>query len=179
MLDVMKEIRKIKPAALLYDIRKQVSELLNRPFSERIDHQIFKPDQRLLMLWAVDCAEHVLPFFEEKYPLDNRPSRAIEEGRRWVSTGVFSMKVIRGVSLGAHNAAKVAAEDDARFAAHAAGQAVGTAHVVTHSFGSSMYGVRAAAAHSGNVDDGLVVERKWQIQQLLKYIKMRNSGLSY
>ena len=32
-----------------------------------------KGDHRSLALWATDCAEHVLPYFEEKYPKDDRP----------------------------------------------------------------------------------------------------------
>jgi hypothetical protein len=37
-----------------------------------------KRDHRSLVLWATDCAEHVLPSFEEKYPRDHRPRNAIE-----------------------------------------------------------------------------------------------------
>ncbi len=160
--------QQIKPVALLYDVRKAVSQILNKPFSEQTDHQIFKPDQKILALWAADCAEHVLPYFENKY-CDDRPRKAIEECRAWANTGVFRMSVIRGASLQAHAAAKVAWENDAKFAAHAAGQAVGTAHVPTHAFGSSLYSIRAVAAHSGSVDDGLVVERNWQLERLRKY----------
>jgi len=163
--------QRIKPVALLYEVRKAVSEILDKPFSKRIDHQIFKPDQKILALWAADCAEHVLPFFEEKYPNDDRPRKAIEECRKWAATGVFKMSVIRKASLDAHAAAKIAEEDDAKYAAHAAGQAVGTAHVPTHSLGASLYGIRAAAAHSGIVDDGLVYERNWQLELLGKYAK--------
>ena len=164
---------KIKPTDVLYDVHKSVSEILNKPFTERIDHQIFKPDQKTLALWAADCAEHVLPYFEDRYPSDDRPRKAIEALREWIRTGVFSMAVIRGASLSAHAAAKGKKEADAVFAAHAAGQAVATAHVPTHALGSSVYGIRAAAAHSGNVDDGLVKERNWQLQRLRKHAKQK------
>jgi Imm-5 like putative immunity protein len=131
--------QKIRPVALLYEIRKSVSEILNKPFSEHIDHQIFKPDQKILAFWAADCAEHVLPYFEEKHPNDDRPRKAIEACRGWASTGVFKMAEMRKASLDAHAAAKIAKEDYAKYAAHAAGQAVGTAHVPTHSLGASTY----------------------------------------
>ena len=91
--------KKIKPTALLYDVRKSVSEILEKPFTERIDHQVFKPDQKLLALWAADCAEHVLPYFEEKRCNDYRPRKAIEVCRGWARTGVFSMAVIRKASM--------------------------------------------------------------------------------
>jgi hypothetical protein len=158
--------KKIKPMVVLYEMRKSVSEILNKPFTERIDHQIFKPDQKILALWAADCAEHVLPYFEEKCPDDDRPRKAIQTLRAWINTGVFKMTVIRNASLDAHAAARDARADNAaRFAAHAAGQAVATAHVPTHAFGSSVYGIRAATAHSGSVNDG-IKERNWQLQRL-------------
>ena len=163
--------QKIQPTALLHDIRKSVSEILNKPFSERIDHQVFKPHQKILALWAGDCAEHVLPYFEEKYPNDDRPRKAIEACRRWAATGAFRMAYIRKASLDAHAAAKIAKEDDAKYAAHAAGQAIATAHVPTHALGSALYGIRAAAAHSGITDDGLIKERNWQLERLLEYAR--------
>ena len=92
--------------------------------------------------------------------------------RDWIATGVFSMTVIRKASLDAHAAAKGKQEADAVFAAHAAGQAVGTAHVVTHALGASLYGIRAVFAHSGNVNDGLK-ERDRQLERLRAYVEHR------
>jgi hypothetical protein len=163
--------QRIKPIALVYEIRKAVSEILNKPFTERIDHRSFRPQQKTLALWAADCAEHVLPYFENECPNDDRPRKAIEVCRTWVSTGIFKMAVIREASLSAHAAAKIAKKDDAKFAAHSAGQAVATAHVPTHALGSSVYGIRAAAAHSGIVDDGLVKEYNWQLEILHKHVR--------
>ena len=158
--------KKLKLAVLLYDVRKSVSEILGKPFSEHVDHQIFQPDKKVLALWAIDCAEHVLPCFEEKYPNDKRPRKALETLNEWVDTGVFKMSVIRKASLDAHAAAKDAKEDYAKYAAHAAGQAVATAHVPTHALGSSVYAIRAVAAYSGNANEGLIRERNWQLQRL-------------
>ena len=158
--------KKIKPVALLYEIRRSVSEILNRPFSERINHQVFQPDKKTLALWAIDTAERVLPYFEENHPYDRRPRKALETLKEWTTTGQFRMSVIRKASLDAHAAAKDVNEDYAKYVAHAAGQAVATAHVPTHALGSSLYSIRAVAAYSGNVDDGLIRERNWQLQRL-------------
>ena len=155
---------KIRPVKLLYEVRKSVSEILGKPFSEHIDHQIFRPDQKVLAMWAAECAERVLPYFEDKYPEDIRPRNALAVLREWIRTGRFSMSIIRQAALGAHSAAR-GKKEDAAFAAHAAGQAVSTAHVVTHALGASLYGIRAAAAHSGNENDGLK-ERDWQLERL-------------
>ncbi len=135
-------------------------------------HQAFKSDQKKLALWAADCAEHVLPFFEEKYPNDDRPRKAIDACRTWAATGVFKMAVIRKASLDSHAAAREAEKDSAAcYAARAAGQAVATAHVPTHCMGAAVYAIKAAAAHSGNPEDGLIKERDWQLQRLREYAK--------
>ncbi|MDO8480576.1 MAG: hypothetical protein Q7S65_02035, partial [Nanoarchaeota archaeon] len=95
--------------------------------------KISRQDQKLLAIWAADCAERVLPFFEKARPKDDRPRKAIEACRTWARTGVFTMAGIRAASLAAHAAARDAKGSDlACFAARAAGQAVATAHVPEH-----------------------------------------------
>src|SRR5512135_2193385 len=96
-----------------------------------------KTDHKTLAVWAVDCVERVMPYFEEKYPEDHRPRNAIEACWAWINTGVFKMADIRKAALASHAAARDVGEDDAaRSAARAAGQAVATAHVPTHSIGA-------------------------------------------
>ena len=118
--------------------------------------------------WAATCAERVLPFFEEAYPKDDRPRKAIEACRRWVRTGVFRMTDIRRASLAAHDAARDAkANDAACFAAHAAGQAVATAHVPQHAYGGAYYALKAIAANDPtNAELRIAEERRWQSQHL-------------
>lgn len=157
---------------LVRDIRKSVVELLNKPISDLSGHQAFKTGQKLLALWAADCAEHVLPYFEEKYPKDDRPRKAIEACRAWVATGVFNMADVRKVALAAHAAARAARDanhDAACFAARAAGHAVATAHVATHAFGAPAYAAKAvaAASNSADVEVNVTEERNWQLQHLL------------
>ena len=127
-----------------------------------------KQDQRLLAIWAADCAEHVLPFFEKAYPKDDRPRKAIETCRTWVRTGVFKMSEIRGASLAAHAAAREAKENNAAcFAGRAAGQGVATAHVLQHAFGSAYYALKAvAAADPANAEVKIAEERIWQSRRL-------------
>jgi hypothetical protein len=163
--------KEMKLPALVSEVRKSVVEVLNRPASELRGHQAFRSDQRILALWAADCAEHVLPYFEERYPNDDRPRKAIEACRAWVATGVFKMADIRKASLDAHVAAREAKEEDAIAAARAAGQAVATAHVPTHALGGAIYAIKAAAAHYNNIDEGLIKERNWQLQRLREYAK--------
>ena len=130
-----------------------------------------KNDHKTLAIWAIDCAERVLPYFEGKYPEDQRPRQAIETLQAWIETGVFKMAVIRKASLTAHAAARDVGEDNAaRSAAHAAGQAVATAHVPTHSIGAAIYALQAIhrATNSADADATVAKERDWQYQHLLQ-----------
>ena len=125
-----------------------------------------KQAQRVMAMWAADCAERVLPLFENAYPNDDRPRQAIEACRAWVQTGVFKMAEIRGASLAAHAAARVAKENTAAcFAARAAGQAVATAHVPQHAFGGAYYALKAiAAADPAQAEVKVSKERNWQVR---------------
>ena len=130
-----------------------------------------KTDHKTLAIWAVDCAERVLPYFEEKYSEDHRPRNALETLQTWINTGVFRMAVIRKASLDAHAAAREVGEDNAAHsAARAAGQAVATAHVPTHSIGAAIYALQAVhrAARASDADAAVAKERDWQYQHLLE-----------
>ena len=130
-----------------------------------------KTDHKTLAVWAIHCAERVLPYFEGKYPEDHRPRQAIETLQAWINTGVFKMAVIRKASLTAHAAARDVGEDNpARSAARAAGQAVATAHVPTHSIGAAIYALQAIhrATDAADADTAIAKERDWQYRHLLE-----------
>ena len=146
---------------------------LTRFRDQRIVELIPKTDRRVLAAWAIDCAERVMPYFEEQYPGDLRPRVAIETLQEWIKTGEFRMAVIRKASLDAHAAAREVVEDNpARSAARAAGQAVATAHVPEHAMGSAIYALQAVyrAADPGSAEADVTTEREWQYQYLLKLI---------
>lgn len=129
-----------------------------------------KTDHKTLAIWAIDCLERVMPYFEEKYPEDHRPRNAIEALQAWINTKVFKMADIRKAALTSHAAAREVGEDNAaRSVAHAAGQAVATAHVPTHSIGAAIYALQAIhrATNSSDADAAVAKERDWQYQHLL------------
>jgi len=122
-----------------------------------------------LAIWAADCAERVLPYFEERHPEDNRPRKAIEATRAWAQTGVCRMADVRKAALAAHAAAREMEEDDAaRSAARAAGQALATAHVPGHAIAAAVYAATAVrdATGSPDTDTATVRERTWQYHHL-------------
>jgi hypothetical protein len=75
-------------------------------------------DHRPLVLWATDCAEHVLPYFEERYPEDERPRNAVEAGRAWVRDEITTSEA-RSAARDADGAASRAARSAGRAAATA------------------------------------------------------------
>ena len=138
------------------------------------DHQLMElvgsSDQEILARWAIDCAVRVMPYFEKSFPNDPRPKQALETLREWIDTGIFSMGVIRKASLDSHAAAREVGEDNpARSAARAAGQAVATAHVARHAYGSAIYAQQAVfrADGPGVADAAADKEREWQLEHLL------------
>jgi hypothetical protein len=109
-------------------------------------------DRRLLALWAADCAEHVLPYFEEKYPNDDRPRKAVETARAW-TRGEIRVGEARTAALAAHAAAR------------AAGHAAATAHVAGHARGAASYAVKASAASAATR------ESDWQHRRLPEHLR--------
>jgi hypothetical protein len=120
-----------KPAFSLIRLRRD--EQLNR-LTEETDH-------RTLACWDRDCAERVLPYFEEQYPDDRRPRNALKTLQQWIDTGDFSMKVIRGASLAAHK---------------------------THAPGAAIYAQQAVyrAADAAGGEKAVAAEREWQLERL-------------
>ena len=150
-----------KPKLVRIDLDKPIIELVG------------KTSHKTLAIWAADCAERVLPYFEEKYPEDTRPRQAIETCREWARTGVFRMADVRRVALAAHTAAReVEAKEDnaARSAARAAGQAAATPHVPRHSVGAAVYAATAVrdGVEATDIDTAVSQERNWQYHHLLE-----------
>ncbi len=123
-------------------------------------------DHHLLALWAADCAQHVLHFFEEVQPGDDRPRRAIQLARAW-TRGEITMSQSRAAGGHAMAAAR-ALSGSARHAAYAAGQAAVVAHVAAHELGAAAYAIKAAraAAVESERDKAGRLECQWQREQL-------------
>ena len=117
---------------------------------------------QLLARWAADCAEHVLPLFEDVVPGDRRPREAIAATRTWADGEMPMMpaRAIGGHAMGAARDLRGAP----RFAAYAAGQAAGVGHVAEHDLGAAAYAIKAAmaAAPSDDVEGVRRRENAWQ-----------------
>jgi len=130
--------------------------------------QIGEQDHKTLAVWASDCAEHVLGYFEKANPDDGRPRKAIEAARAWVR-GDLLMVDARKAAFASHVAARDASTSSAQFAARAAGHAAATAHVATHARYAGEYAIKAVTAAESD-DSVITAEINWQSQQLPKYL---------
>lgn len=128
-------------------------------------------DHQLLAMWAADCAQHVLHFFEILQPDDVRPRQAIELARAW-ARGEIKMSQARAAAGHAQAAARELS-GAARHAAYAAGQAAAVAHVAAHELGAAAYAIRAARAAANESERGKVgrLECQWQREQLPREIR--------
>jgi hypothetical protein len=111
-------------------------------------------DRRLLALWAADCAERVLPLFEDRCLRDGRPRKAVATARAW-ARGESRVTEARAAASAAHCAARETEDAAARAAARAAGNAAATAHAAGHARAAAAYAVMAAAGAAGRPVAGL------------------------
>lgn len=119
-------------------------------------------DHPLLALWAADCAERVLPYFERARPTDDRPRHAIELCRAW-TLGDVTMTDSRRAAGHANGAAREL-KGAPRFAAYACAQAAAVPHVAAHELGAAAYAIKAVIAAAG--PDAGRDECAWQRAQL-------------
>jgi hypothetical protein len=126
-------------------------------------------DHRLLALWAADCAERVLYFFEAIRPHDNRPRTAIEAVCAWAS-GKIKMTQAKEAAGASQDAAREIKDlsEAARLAALSAGQAAVVAHVAAHELGAAAYAIRAVMENAPKQERETVrnMECEWQRSRL-------------
>lgn len=130
----------------------------------------------LLAVWAAECAEHVLHYFETECPGDDRPRRALELARSWArgEIGVTEAKVgafyANAAARDIRGTEKIAVRMAAKLTALSAGQAAAVAHVAAHELGAAAYAIRAAMAAGGDSEalkrESGLKERAWQRERL-------------
>ena len=152
--------RRERRSVILSDVRDP------RLITVRRGGTLLDDDHHRLAVWAADCAEHVLRYFEAVRSDDDRPRRAIELGRAW-ARGEVTMTEAR-TAAGHANAAARDLRGAARHAGFAAAQAAAVAHVAAHELGAAAYAIKAAraAASAGETETAGRLECLWQRDQL-------------
>lgn len=123
-------------------------------------------DHKFLAAWAADCAEHLLPLFEQSSS-DVRPRQAIEVARAW-ARGEVRTGVAQRAAVAAHAAARHAKHEAEIAVARAAGHAVATAHAADHCLGVLIYGAKAVKAAGGSIAE----EHAWQLARLPSRLRL-------
>ena len=106
-------------------------------------------------LFACDCAEHTLQYFEEEYPNDKRPRNAIEVSRRYAN-GNATDKELSAAARAAYSAASKAAYSAAYSADYSAASSA--------AYWATYKASRAASWAASRA------EREWQISKLAEYL---------
>ena len=142
---------------------------------------VIEPAEREIRLLACDFAEHTLSIFEEKYPDDKRPHKAIEISRKFAEgeatrEDLAAAGTVAWAILDAAWAAWAVARDaalealDAACAARAAAWAAGAVAWVARDARAVAWAVaRDAALAAGDA------ERQWQEQKFREMLN--NSGI--
>ncbi len=158
---------------MFYDVEQKLKKKNKLLFSreseclQELKTLIEQQKHRTLVMWALYCAKAPLTQFENKYPLELRPRKALKLCEDW-SRGKIKMPAAKRAILDAH---KVALEiDDNVYGAlcHAIGHAGATVHVKTHALGLPFYELTAIVLKTG--EDGYhkqVIEKiNYYFQQL-------------
>jgi len=129
-------------------------------------------DHRALALWAADCAERTIGYFDRKIPSDDRPRLAIEVSRAW-ARGEITVGKTRSASVAAHAAARGAKNDSAKAAARSAGHAAATAHMFQHARHAANYAIKAISESGENAKNATKagLELKWQFEHLPVHLR--------
>ena len=105
-----------------------VDKLLEADEFDPREYLLRPPDKAEFVKLAVEAAELVLPIFEQKYPNDNRPRKAIEAAKAWLDSpdvvnaanAAKAAKAATKAATKAANAADAIATSAAAYAADAA-----------------------------------------------------------
>ena len=113
--------------------------------------------------WAADCAEHVLPIYETRYPNNARPREAIEAARAYGRGEITRAQLLE-------------ARSDAAYAAYAADAYAADADAAAAYAADAAYAAAAAyAAYAADADAAAYAaarhqERRWQAQRLAELL---------
>ena len=114
--------------------------------------------------FACRCAEHVLHFFEDKYPNDRRPRQAIEAARNCITNKSLAAVSAASAASAARSAAyaAVSAVSATWSAARSAVSAARSAEYAAYAAYAAVSAVSAVSAESAEI--------QWQTEEFLKLL---------
>ncbi|MDP2729632.1 MAG: Imm5 family immunity protein, partial [Dehalococcoidales bacterium] len=141
---------------------------------------VIEPADREIRLFACDCAERVLPVFEQQYPDEKRPRQAIEIARKFANgtAAAVELRAAASATASATASAASAARDAAWAAAWAAWDAAWDAARAAARDAASATASAAArdardAASAAAWDAASAAERDWQKARLIELLNSK------
>lgn len=118
------------------------------PILQELSILLENQNRRTIVLWALDLSGDCVRELFEKYPLDDRPIKALEEAKRWAA-GEIKMPVAKKAILNCHSMAKEMDLPEDEALCHAVGQACSTVHTKRHAMGLPIYELTAIVKKYG------------------------------
>ena len=140
----------------------------------RLIRKYDKWDERTARLFACDCAEHALHFYEDKYPDDKRPRDVIDISRRYATGNATDKELAaaRAAVNAAWAAGRAAAVNAAWYAAGVAATWAAAREAAWAAAAGAAAGGGAAWYAAGAAGDATGdAEIQWQYAKLLEYIE--------
>jgi len=130
------------------------------------------PVKKILPLFSIACARHVLHFYTEKYPNDKRPAEALDAAENYLNSPTrANLTKLTAAQDAARAAAQDAAWDAARAAAGDAARAAARAAAQDAAWDAARDAAWDAARAAA-----WDAERKWQARKLVELIKEAGKG---
>ena len=142
------------------ELRQEIVELIG--FLNQID----------LAKWAISIAKHTLPHLEKEFPDNEKIANGFKVNELW-QKGEATVHQVREAGFKVHEVARECQQESSRAAARAVGQAVGVGHMRGHAIVAADYAIKTINVVFNNDLNKATEERKWQLQELNKYIQSK------
>ncbi|WP_336662591.1 putative immunity protein [Leucobacter sp. USHLN154] len=116
------------------------------------DFDLTTDELRVVVRFASDCAQELLPYFEAVAPEDSRPREAIDAARTFAD-GAPRSNLQRTAAFASHRAAKGVSDESAQLAALACGDAAAAAYLHPIAKASQVGHILRAAACAARVTE--------------------------
>lgn len=147
------------------------------PMLQELSMLLEAQNRRTVVLWALDLSGDCVKELLKKYPMDDRPFRALEETKRWAA-GEIKMAAAKKAILNCHSMAKEMHLPEDKALCHAIGQACSTVHTKRHAMGLPIYELTAIVRKYGIENCREPVEKRC-VQYIDKLVYWRDNLSEY
>lgn len=125
-------------------------------------------DQQSLAKWSVSLAKHVLGCVEMDFETLQEVNKAFEVNDLW-QVNQASVNNVREAGIKIHSLARSSTSQIKKSVLRVVGHAVSSGHMSEHAMVASDYAIKVVGLLSANDKDRITFERKWQLNELMKY----------